>query len=649
MALWVILSYILHIFLMFCTTAKYFAYSTNERQQMEDVRICIQMKTKQDCEPNISLHFMFQLYNENIKYRLKRADMELNDDLPVFHLKGGELYPMSIDDISKESGLMSQQLYKGKNSTIILACYSTADAQHKYQLSGVFQQNGTFWAILPSPKQNGSDEKKSDFFLGEEDMCFQHRIFKLLSGHFFSLSQGDHIRTKRSVSLSKYVIDLTFLIDSTVVDFFLKSMPSVWEISSSKFSFILKEYYYFLLLTMNNFFQNILPTHYEVKIKCPMIVYLSSSQLSDWVKLITYNVTDENTSLKEFGNWLKKFPKYSFNTTDHIMLVTRYPINKGVGFLNGYTWKSGLCTDKGISIIQEKFDFSVALAATQLIAYNIGVNFDGQENECDPMEGFIMSSQLNRSNLNQNLFNVFQFSDCSINQLQKYFRKNQLLGKCLRNSSKVSALDSFYFTRPGQRIAANEQCLMQFGNTSNIYQCEKENFKNRYNFCTEMFCPYKGICKGILALEGTSCGTKMWCYNGRCRSHSKAPDLSRKCWLGNKKISVKIANKIYLCKDITYGKGNLCYNDEIRKQCCRSCSYFYTGVPGCEYGDRIEECWSRECFFYSKIKTTSDCCRTCSFMPKSSSADHCFNVSHILRFLFEFIFYFMRQCLLYDK
>ena len=479
-------------------------------------------------------------------------------------------------------------------------------------------------------------------------MCSQHRILKFSSDPFFSLSQRDYTRSKRSTSSKKYTIDLAFMVDSTVTESFMKTMPSNWNINFPKVSFILKEYYSFLLNVINRSFQTFTTGDHVLTIKCPVLIYSTNSQESNWAKP-KHNITGASTALTEFSKWLEKSPKNKLLTGDHIILVTRYPFLHPETFLDGFTWKSGLCTDKRFSIIHEVFNIQVALSAIQLIAYNIGIEFDGIGNTCDPKKGFIMSSNLSSSKIKQFSLNVFKFSDCSKKQLHHILRKSEQLGKCLRNTSKIDFLDQFLLKKPGQRYPANEQCLIRFGNTSNIYQCEKENFKNRYYLCTEMFCPFKGVCKGILALEGTSCGTKMWCSNGRCRSHTKAPDIDRECWLGNKKMSINITNKIHVCRDIAYSKGKLCYNNEISKQCCWSCSHFHTGLTGCEYGDRTDDCWSRECFFYGKKRAMHDCCHTCRYMPKASSADCCFSICHTFYFMFQFIFHIMHQFILFDK
>ena len=119
MNLWVISSYILHIFLILCIFTKYFAHSSTKWQQTEDVWICIQTRIDRNsseilsdkgCPPLNYLYFMFDLYDDIIKYRLQKADTKLKDgDFPVFYLKEGEFYPISIDNVSQETGFVTQE------------------------------------------------------------------------------------------------------------------------------------------------------------------------------------------------------------------------------------------------------------------------------------------------------------------------------------------------------------------------------------------------------------------------------------------------------------------------------------------------------------------------------------------------------------
>jgi hypothetical protein len=60
-----------------------------------------------------------------------------------------------------------------------------------------------------------------------------------------------------------------------------------------------------------------------------------------------------------------------------------------------------------------------------------------------------------------------------------------------------------------------------------------------------------------------------------------------------------------------------CYNEEIRREtCCYSCSRMFTGVMGCEYGDKKTWCdslYPNEC---SLSDVRENCCDKCkTFVP----------------------------------
>ncbi|KAL3855876.1 hypothetical protein ACJMK2_015073, partial [Sinanodonta woodiana] len=51
-----------------------------------------------------------------------------------------------------------------------------------------------------------------------------------------------------------------------------------------------------------------------------------------------------------------------------------------------------------------------------------------------------------------------------------------------------------------------------------------------------------------------------------------------------------------------------CYDATFLNNCCQTCKTFYTGVTGCEYGDKVANCVVSLCEYYSN---PSECCVTC--------------------------------------
>lgn len=57
--------------------------------------------------------------------------------------------------------------------------------------------------------------------------------------------------------------------------------------------------------------------------------------------------------------------------------------------------------------------------------------------------------------------------------------------------------------------------------------------------------------------------------------------------------------------------GRRCYNDDVRRDCCNTCQGYETSIPGCRYGDKTDYCKHNDCLSYSSQRR-AECCLTCT-------------------------------------
>ncbi|KAK3598555.1 hypothetical protein CHS0354_010732 [Potamilus streckersoni] len=62
------------------------------------------------------------------------------------------------------------------------------------------------------------------------------------------------------------------------------------------------------------------------------------------------------------------------------------------------------------------------------------------------------------------------------------------------------------------------------------------------------------------------------------------------------------------CSELTSSANYECYNATIETSCCASCNAIATGIMGCQYGDRVQNCAAILCSIYTD---PTECCFTC--------------------------------------
>ncbi|XP_059177804.1 uncharacterized protein LOC131957116 [Physella acuta] len=62
------------------------------------------------------------------------------------------------------------------------------------------------------------------------------------------------------------------------------------------------------------------------------------------------------------------------------------------------------------------------------------------------------------------------------------------------------------------------------------------------------------------------------------------------------------------CSSIIQNSLYLCYEQEVKDACCKSCQQVNTTVAGCEFGDHVSNCEMLDCF---RSDMQTKCCETC--------------------------------------
>lgn len=121
---------------------------------------------------------------------------------------------------------------------------------------------------------------------------------------------------------------------------------------------------------------------------------------------------------------------------------------------------AGICTKNRNVFIIEGYKSNYNLESVTLaheLGHNLGLNHDGEEDECSNEEGYIMADGYRAD---ENFLNSFSFSECSIRKLVENVYENGEF-ECLQNpvqpDQDVQRYGQFF---PGQVYNLTEQCLL---------------------------------------------------------------------------------------------------------------------------------------------------------------------------------------------
>ncbi|XP_011178053.1 uncharacterized protein LOC105209376 [Zeugodacus cucurbitae] len=222
---------------------------------------------------------------------------------------------------------------------------------------------------------------------------------------------------------------------------------------------------------------------------------------------------DIDTYLSNFCEWQQRLnpPKDSDTMHyDHAVILTGldlYVVDKGgkkISQVVGLAPVSGMCTNTSSCTINEGKHFESVFVVAHEIGHNLGMRHDTiNERNCDPTR-YIMSPTLGSGKTT--------WSDCSRDYLETFLRKG--LGSCLFDHGQfANNLDhSAEGILPGERFDADQQCMLKYGRPSMRAKNQKQS-----DICTDLHCQRdRHTWTSHPALEGTTCGSNMWCRSGTC-------------------------------------------------------------------------------------------------------------------------------------
>ncbi|XP_060519373.1 A disintegrin and metalloproteinase with thrombospondin motifs adt-1 isoform X2 [Cylas formicarius] len=170
---------------------------------------------------------------------------------------------------------------------------------------------------------------------------------------------------------------------------------------------------------------------------------------------------------------------------------------------------AGMCTPTSSCTVNEGRHFESVYVVAHEIGHNLGMRHDGPlaDNDCDP-SSYIMSPTLGSGKIT--------WSPCSKRYLQKFLDTPQ--SRCLLDhGSSAGQLDhGAEGALPGERFDANQQCMLKYGKGS-----KHSSQQPLDDVCRDLHCEKdKYTWTSHPALEGTYCGSGMWCRGGRCITKS---------------------------------------------------------------------------------------------------------------------------------
>ena len=548
------------------------------------------------------LQLKFVFHNEIIELLLV-PDKDESSNVLVYSMNASEIYRIDAPNSKR----VVPQRYKGENSSFSMVC--EWNPHYWCQISGVFFYRGILLGVVPLEINKRSRKENSRVFL-EKIVGSWHRIFKPPSNdnwiwprisfwedmHSF---QNHFSRQKRLVT-ERYIIELALILHRDVFSEFMKVLPRTFNYE--QIVYFIKEYYYAMSRGMDFMFKTMSSQQFSIGIKLTSLIYAYDKNSSALFR-------DKNLNWIKFNRWFHQPSNTVSQMCDHAMLLTMEKIFEVPEY--------SMCTKNSTSIIQELFGFRTAMRAVYILAVSFGIKEDGPKNTCSELDQNIMASHHFVARDKMNSLNRFRFSKCSQNYLETFLKSNEKSFCLVTESNFTISYEEYSLMPSGQRFTASQQCQLKFGQESDIYKCEYENFQNQDMFCAEMACFLDGLCTEMIPLEGTSCGPHQWCELGYCTANHQAPDIPMACWLGDKIENSILSNKNFTCKDIAYGYTFMCYDKEISSICCWTCFFLRSTQENCPYGDRSNDCWENECMFYSPQKINYDCCSTCQLVSGS--------------------------------
>ncbi|KAL3854150.1 hypothetical protein ACJMK2_013428 [Sinanodonta woodiana] len=365
-------------------------------------------------------------------------------------------------------------------------------------------------------------------------------------------------RNKRATTA--YQVELLMVADYSAYSFWLTKSST-----STAAKVLLRQFYAFILNGIDLRYKSVTGSDFTITVLFAGLYIAETPSDALWTekrKVASGSVYQVNATaaLADFRTWIQSTPNLPGH--DHAMLFTAYDMeandNNAVA---GLAYVEAACTTYSQSIVQDNFDgILISIAAHEL----------GHSTNC--------------------------LTTLSVGY----------------NSTALSPFDQ---QNPGQIYSADTQCRYTQGNDS--YLCRSFYDGNYTNICTAFYCKINGTlyCSLSIAAERTTCGDKKWCVAGECVTATEAPSVNDTCPFGDQP---GIVSNGQTCAQLVANSSYNCYN--YAGSCCGSCQSVYTGIIGCEYGDKATDCRADNCQMYVD-ESFPWCCNTCYVPPSTITTD----------------------------